>query len=95
MSSPAERSQIGKLGAYTSWSRTTNRAARTAPAREALEARFLAEADGDAARAAALRKAYFTRLALKSAQSRRRAKTLTEEASIAEQELRSLGGGAA
>jgi hypothetical protein len=37
-----------------------------------MDAKFLAEADGDPVRAEHLRKAYFTRLALKSAQARRR-----------------------
>ena len=61
-----------KIAAHTSWANTVNRTARTANAREAFEARFLAEADGDELRAASLRKAYFARLALKSAQARRR-----------------------
>ena len=56
-----------------SWANTKDRSARTAPARAALEQRFLDEAGGDPVRAAHLRKAYFQRLALKSAQSRRRA----------------------
>lgn len=70
--SDAERSLIGALAAHESWARTPDRAARTAPARAALEKRFLDEAGGDPERAAQLRKAYYLRLALKSAQSRRR-----------------------
>jgi hypothetical protein len=54
-----------------SWARTENRSARTAPARAALDQKFLDEAGGDAQRAASLRKAYYARLALKSAQARR------------------------
>jgi len=69
---PAERSLRGKLAAYTSWGNTLDPTARTANARSAFENRFLAEADGDPKRAEALRKAYFARLALKSAQARRR-----------------------
>lgn len=69
---PAERSQRGKLAAYTSWFNTLDRPARTAKARNAFENKFLAEADGDPQRAESLRKAYFARLALKSAQARRR-----------------------
>ena len=49
-----------------------DRTARTAKARKALEDKFLAEADGDPVRAESLRKAYYARLALKSAQARRR-----------------------
>lgn len=67
----AERSIAGKIGAQISWANTRDRAARTAPARAALEQRFLDQADGDPVRAAHLRKAYFQRLALKSAQVRR------------------------
>jgi hypothetical protein len=63
--------QIGKLGAEVSWGNTVDRAARTAPGRAAMDAKFLAEADGDPVRAEHLRKAHFRRLALKSAQVRR------------------------
>lgn len=61
---------LGRIGAHTSWANTTDRTARTAPARAALEQKFLDEAGGDPARAAHLRKAYFQRLAMKSAAAR-------------------------
>ncbi|MDQ6849427.1 MAG: hypothetical protein M3070_05515 [Actinomycetota bacterium] len=86
------RSQIGTLGAHISWANTTNRTARTAPARAALDRKFLEEAAGDPVRAAHLRKAYFTRLSLKSALARRKAKELTEAAEAAEAELEQAGG---
>ena len=76
---PSDRSAIGRIGAHISWANTKDRTARTAPARAALDARFLAEAGGDPVRAQHLRKAHFQRLALKSAQSRRKAKELTAE----------------
>jgi hypothetical protein len=88
----AERSQLGKLGAHISWANTPDRSARTAPARAALDQKFLDAADGDPVRAAHLRQAHFARLALKSAQSRRKARELTEVAEIAEADLTSLGG---
>ena len=69
---PAERKLRAQIAAHDSWARTEDRSARTANARRALEDKFLAEADGDELRAASLRKAYFARLALKSAQARRR-----------------------
>jgi hypothetical protein len=62
---------LGRIGAHVSWANTTDRTARTAPARAALDQKFLDQADGDPVRAAHLRKAYFQRLALKSAQARR------------------------
>lgn len=68
----SERSLIASIAAHESWAATTDRAARTAPARRALDAKFLSEADGDPVRAEHLRKAYYQRLALKSAQARRR-----------------------
>jgi len=68
----SELSIAGRIGAHASWANTTNRSARTAPARAALDQKFLDEADGDPIRAAHLRKAYFARLALKSAQARRK-----------------------
>jgi hypothetical protein len=69
---PVERSLRGRIGAETSWAKTEDRTARTAKARKAFEDKLLAEADGDPKRAEHLRKAYFARLALKSAQARRR-----------------------
>lgn len=69
---PSERSLIASIAAHESWAKTSDRTARTAPARRALEQKFLDEAGGDPLRAESLRKAYFQRLALKSAQARRR-----------------------
>ena len=87
-------SQAGYIGAHVSWANTVDRSARTAPARAALDAKFLAEADGDPVRAAHLRKAHFARLALKSAQSRRKARDHLAAARAAEAELKA-GGDAA
>lgn len=87
-----ERRMLGTIGANVSWANCTDRSARTAPARAALDQKFLDQADGDPVRAAHLRKAYFARLALKSAQSRRRARELTETAEAAEAELTEAGG---
>lgn len=67
-----ERSLAGQIGAHLSWANTEDRTARTANGRRAFENKFLAEADGDPTRAESLRRAYFARLALKSAQARRR-----------------------
>ncbi len=88
----AERRLAARIGAETSWANTENRSARTAPARAALDAKFLAQAGGDPVRAANYRKAYFARLALKSVQSRRKSRELTEQA---EAELSALGGATA
>ncbi len=95
MLADSERSQLGRLAAHTSWARTEDRSARTAPARKALDTKFLEEAGGDPQRAGHLRKAYFARLALRSAQSRRKARELTEQAEAAETELELTGGDAA
>ncbi|WP_170119738.1 hypothetical protein [Branchiibius hedensis] len=84
---------VASIAAHTSWANTENRSARTAPARRALDEKFLAEAGGDPARAEHLRKAHFQRLALKSAQSRRRAREATAAAQAAEAELDQLTGG--
>lgn len=67
----AERTLRSQIAAHTSWANTPDRAARTAKARKALHDKFLAEADGDPERAESLRKAYYARLALKSAKARR------------------------
>ncbi|MBS45418.1 MAG: hypothetical protein CMH83_20050 [Nocardioides sp.] len=89
-----ERRLAGRIGAHESWARTADRTARTAPARAALDQKFLDAAGGDPVRAAHLRKAHFQRLALRSAQARRRAREATEVAQAAEAELKASGGGA-
>lgn len=77
--SPSTRSQVARIAAHESWANTPDRAARTAPARAALSAKFEHEVDPAgqltpaerAQRAESARKAYYARLALKSAQVRR------------------------
>lgn len=74
------RTLLAKAAAHESWARTEDRAARTANARREFLDRFEREADPDgvlpvgerAKRAEHLRKAYFARLAAKSAEARRR-----------------------
>lgn len=95
MSTDAERRMRAQIAAHTSWANTENRAARTNNARRALDAKFLEQAGGDPVRAEHFRKAYFQRLALKSAISRRRAKEATAAAEVAEAELSELGGASA
>lgn len=78
------RTQRGRLGAWTSWARTEDRAARTLPARRAFLDRFEKEVDplGElpiqerAKRAEWARKAYYQRLAMKSAAARQRRKLI-------------------
>lgn len=78
--SPAEHSLASRLGAFQSWAHTEDRTARTAAARRAFLDKFekLADPDGvllpveRARRAESLRKAHYARLALRSAQARRR-----------------------
>lgn len=88
MPEPSELSLAGRIGAYASWANTSDRSARTAPAREAFQRRFEDEVDPDrildpaerAQRADAARRAYFARLALKSAQARRKGETAPDAA---------------
>jgi hypothetical protein len=78
--SPAERRLLGQAGAHKSWAQTEDRTARTAPAREAFNARFEDEVDPNrelteverARRAESARRAYYAELALRSVQARRR-----------------------
>ena len=68
------------MAAHTSWARTDDRSARTAPARRAALARFEEQVDPErqlsaterARRAEHAMRAHMTRLALRSAQARRR-----------------------
>lgn len=95
----SERALVGRIAASERWARETDRTAATAPARTAMLAKFEQQVDPDgvltpeerARRAAHARKAYFTRLALKSAQARRRSKKLAEGAARAEGELAAAG----
>lgn len=90
-----EASLRGRIAAHESWAKTEDRTARTAPARAALERKFLDAAGGDPTRAEHFKKAHYARLALKSAQARRKAKEATATAQAAEKELHTLGGDAA
>jgi hypothetical protein len=73
----------GRIGAYTRWANTEDRYMATRPAREGFYAKFEREVDPEgrlapqerAKRAEFARKAYYQRLALKSAQARRRRKS--------------------
>lgn len=100
-SSPSERALISRIAAHSRWASTTDRAAATAKARDAFNDRFTRQVDPNgeldpterAIRAENARKAHFTRLALKSAQSRRRGKALLAEAEAADAELSRMDGG--
>ncbi|WP_216917815.1 hypothetical protein [Nocardia noduli] len=79
MTTPSERTLQARIAAHESWAKTPDRAARTAKARDALLSKFdrLVDPDGllspeeRAYRAKQARKAHYTRLALKSASTRR------------------------
>lgn len=74
-----ERSLIARLASNTYWAQCPDRAAHTAPGRRAAMERFERQVDPDgklppeerARRAESARKAYFAKLALRSAQVRR------------------------
>ena len=69
-----------RIAAHLSWAKTSDPAARTKPARDAMLARFEREVDPDGVldlderkrRTESAKRAHFSALALKSAQSRRR-----------------------
>lgn len=94
MATESERKLHAQIAAHESWAATPDRSARTAPARRALDQKFLDAADGDPIRAEHLRAAHFKRLALKSAQARRRSRELASVADAAERELAEAGGAA-
>jgi hypothetical protein len=79
-SQPSDRVLIARVAAHERWAKTTNRSTATAAARAAFSDRFEREVDPDGSlspeerskRAANARSAYFSRLALKSAQARRK-----------------------
>jgi len=75
---PSQRSQQARRAAYSSWARTPDPAARTAPARQRFLARFELEVDPQGTLPAAERlrraehakRAYFSGLALRSSRVR-------------------------
>ena len=91
---PAERTQRARIAAHSKWAVTSDPVAATAPARQAFDARFV-EVDPDgilptaerARRAESAKSAYFARLALKSAISRRKSKELASVADELDAEL--------
>ncbi len=91
---------VARIASAERWSRCDDPTAATAPARRGFVERFEREVDPDgrldpterARRAGHKRRAYYQRLALKSAQSRRKARELTEVADAAEAELIEVGG---
>lgn len=93
--SASEQSLARSIAAHTSWANTEDRTARTAKARAALDQKFLDEAGGDPQRAESLRKAHFQRLALKSAQARRRKREAETVLTEVTAELAALGGASA
>jgi hypothetical protein len=76
-----EMATRGRIGAYTRWSRTPDRAAATLPARTAFASKFEAQVDPDgllppekrAELAEYARKAHFARLGRLSGAARRKA----------------------
>ena len=92
---PSERSLQGKAAAFSSWAKTADPTARTAPARLAADKRFLDQVDPERKlpeaernrRVAYARKSYFADLARKSAKARRRAGAAQRDAIEAEVEL--------
>jgi hypothetical protein len=77
---PAQRTLCAKAAADASWANTSDRSARTAPARQAALARFERQVDPNnelpeeerQRRAASARRSYFRLLALRSARQRGR-----------------------
>lgn len=77
---PSDRAIIARIAASDRWAKCDDRTAATAPARQAALDRFEREVDPDgrltpeerAIRAGHARRAYFSRLALLSAQARRK-----------------------
>jgi hypothetical protein len=76
---PEQRSLRARIASHESWARPPDASARTAPGRKAFLDRFERQVDPNgelppterARRAEHARKAYFARLALKSARARR------------------------
>jgi len=85
---PSERSLRAQIASHTSWANTENRSERTRPARTAALKRFEKLVDPDGAlpehqrllMAESARKAFYRRMAYKSAQARKRRGAMAREA---------------
>lgn len=92
MRAASERSLRARLAAHESWAQTTDRTARTVRARAAFLVKFEQQVDPGgvldpterAIRAERACKAWCTRMALKPARARRKARELTADADLAE-----------
>ncbi len=78
-----KKNLLRAAAANEGWAKTANRTARTAPARARLEEKWLTEAGGDPVAAAHLRKAFYLRLAAKSAEARKLRREVAESAEAA------------
>ena len=100
-SDPATRVLVARIAAHEKWARCSDPAAATAAARRAFTDRFeqLVDPEGQldpaerTRRAGHARRAHYQRLALKSAQARRKVQTLSAEADAADAELAAGGAG--
>lgn len=79
-----------QAAAHMSWAKTPDRNRRTAPARQALEQKWLDMADGDPIRAEHFRKAHIAKMTAASLAARRKAREARAELAQAEAELRKL-----
>lgn len=92
---PVVRALVARTAAHARWAQVSDPNAATAPGRTAFLDRFEKQVDPDgtlpvderARRAEHARKAYFSRLALRSKQARRKAAQLATEAAAADAEL--------
>jgi hypothetical protein len=91
------KSMAGKIGAYTKYSRldAAGRAAATLAARNALEDKWLREADGDPVRAKHLKALHYSRMAMASAKARRKPRHLQAVSADAVEPELDHGGDAA
>lgn len=95
---PGERALLARIAIHARWAKTDDRSAATAPARRAFRDRFEKQVDPEgvlppaerAKRADSARKAFYLKLAYKSAAARRKAKEHTALAEAAERELAAL-----
>ncbi len=95
-STATERALQGRLAAHSKWANTSDRSGATVPGRAAFESRFEREVDPAgtmdpverAQRTESAKSAYFARLALQSARSRRRASDARKRAAAEEARIR-------
>lgn len=83
----SEIRQAFSIASLAGWAATEDRTARTANGRRAFQEKFLIEAGGDPVRAETLRRLFYKRMSLKSAEARRLKREADQQSTSVDREV--------